>query len=284
MFCVRTMIASVTALSLLSAGLVTADKQPAKRPHYRTGEPAIERALSAPVSLAFKDAPLGTVVDFLKEQCDIEIALDTSALADLNIEARTPVAVDLPSLPLRSALTVLLRPLKLVWTIKDDVLLITSSDEEESILTTKAIDVSDLVVCRGAHDELWDDYTTLIDMITSTITPQTWDSVGGPGSIEGATLGKAKVLVVLQTYHVHRQITDLLEQIREVAKKTPDREPPRRSTSIPQHRQAPPMGQPFGVAPTPDAGPLKPASGPGTLPPKQNTPSSSTPPPTPGGK
>lgn len=33
------------------------------------------------------------------------------------------------------------------------------------------------------------DFDTLIDLITSTIAPQTWDAVGGPGSIEGFPTG-----------------------------------------------------------------------------------------------
>jgi hypothetical protein len=273
MFCVRTVIASAAVLSLLTApGLVTADKEPTKRPQYRTGEAAIEKALSSPATLTFKEAPLWKVIDYLKEQCQIEIMLDTNALSDIAVEASTPLTVDLPAMPLRSALNLVLpRLLHLTWTIKDDVLLITSADEQEQILTTKAIDVSDLVVCRGKHDELWDDYETLINLIISTVAPQTWDRVGGPGSIEGATLGKAKVLVISQTYHVHGQVTDLLAQIRAIAKKTPDRELPRRTAPM-RRKEIPRLGQPLGVAPTPDNGPLKPATDKGVMPPKDNMP------------
>jgi general secretion pathway protein D len=56
------------------------------------------------------------------------------------------------------------------------------------------------------------DFDTLIDLITSTIAPQTWDTVGGPGSIEGFPTNLS--LVVSQTQDVHEQIADLLDQLR----------------------------------------------------------------------
>jgi general secretion pathway protein D len=56
------------------------------------------------------------------------------------------------------------------------------------------------------------DFDTLIDLITQTIAPQTWDTVGGPGSVEGFPTNLS--LVVSQTQEVHEQIADLLDQLR----------------------------------------------------------------------
>ena len=56
------------------------------------------------------------------------------------------------------------------------------------------------------------DFDTLIELITSTIAPQTWDDVGGPGSIAGFDTNLS--LVVSQTQEVHEQIADLLDQLR----------------------------------------------------------------------
>jgi len=98
-------------------------------------------------------------------------------------------------------------------------------------------DVSDLVVCHGVHDEFWDDYDTLIDVICDTVMPTNWDCVGGPGAIAGASLGGAKVLVVSQTYHIHCKIAELLVRIRKIAEKNPDAGPPRRNRPIPQRKK-----------------------------------------------
>lgn len=56
------------------------------------------------------------------------------------------------------------------------------------------------------------DFDTLIDLITSTIQPQSWDTVGGPGSIEGFPTNLS--LVISQTQEVHEQVADLLDQLR----------------------------------------------------------------------
>ncbi len=56
------------------------------------------------------------------------------------------------------------------------------------------------------------DFDTLIELITSTIAPQTWDTVGGPGAIDGFPTNLS--LVVSQTQEVHEEIADLLDQLR----------------------------------------------------------------------
>ena len=56
------------------------------------------------------------------------------------------------------------------------------------------------------------DFDTLINLITTTIAPQTWETLGGPGSIEGFPTNLS--LVISQTQEVHEQIADLLDQLR----------------------------------------------------------------------
>jgi type II secretory pathway component GspD/PulD (secretin)/tetratricopeptide (TPR) repeat protein len=53
---------------------------------------------------------------------------------------------------------------------------------------------------------------TLINLITSTISPETWQSAGGPGQIQYFPLGLA--LVVNQTQDVQEQVLDLLQALR----------------------------------------------------------------------
>ena len=51
----------------------------------------------------------------------------------------------------------------------------------------------------------------LVDLITATIAPQAWRSVGGPGAIAPAATG----LQIQQIYHVHRLIEQLLADLRQ---------------------------------------------------------------------
>ena len=54
------------------------------------------------------------------------------------------------------------------------------------------------------------DYDSLMDMITSTIDPQSWDGVGGPGSIREFD----SLVVISQTYENHAQVEAMLKGIR----------------------------------------------------------------------
>ncbi len=56
------------------------------------------------------------------------------------------------------------------------------------------------------------DFDSLIDLITTTIAPESWVDVGGPGSIKEFATNLS--LVVSQTQDVHEQIADLLAQLR----------------------------------------------------------------------
>jgi len=56
------------------------------------------------------------------------------------------------------------------------------------------------------------DFDSLIELITTTVKPQTWDEVGGPGTI--SPFQNNLSLVISQTEDVHELIVELLEQLR----------------------------------------------------------------------
>jgi len=56
------------------------------------------------------------------------------------------------------------------------------------------------------------DFDTLIELITTTIAPTSWDEVGGSGSIQPFPTNLS--LVISNTEEVHEQIVDLLDQLR----------------------------------------------------------------------
>jgi len=238
--------------------------KPAMR-EMRPGEnvKAIEDALAGSTEMVFVEVPLQDVVNYLKDRHRIEIKIDNKALNDVGIGTDSPVTISLKGISLRSSLNLMLKELSLAWLIKDEVLLITTPEEADNQLSTKLYEVADLVTCRDKHDAPWEDYDTLIDIITPTIKSTSWDCVGGVGSINGATLGTAKVLVVSQTREVHEEIADLLAKIREIAKKTPNAGTPRRDRPAPKissGQMGPTVsGYPDPLAPRPKAASKNPA-------------------------
>ncbi len=64
----------------------------------------------------------------------------------------------------------------------------------------------------GAGGGTAPDFDSLIDLITQTVSPTTWDHNGGKGTV-AANPGNLS-LVISQTQEVHEEIVDLLEQLR----------------------------------------------------------------------
>ncbi len=56
------------------------------------------------------------------------------------------------------------------------------------------------------------DFDSLIELITSTVQPDSWDEVGGTGTIQEYRTNLS--LVISQTQEVHEEIVELLEQLR----------------------------------------------------------------------
>lgn len=197
-----------------------------------SSEAAIEKALEDKATCEFIETPLADVADFLRDRYRINIMLDKKALDGTKVDASSTVTMSVKDVSLRSALELLLRPLKLTWTIHDEVLLITTPEEAGKMLTTKVYQVADLVAPPPDDMEEGEapapapkDFEALSDLITSTIAPETWDTGGGHGTIAVAAVGGRRVLVVSQTYQVHDRVGRLLDELRKAAAEKPKAAP-----------------------------------------------------------
>jgi general secretion pathway protein D len=261
--------------------------------HRSPGDLDIEQKLTMPVSLKFKQAPLGEVLGYLEKVTQVNMYIDAQGLKAEGVAIDEPVTIDLTrDIQLKSALTLLLQPLHLNYVIKNEVLNITSEDQKHGQVYTKSYPVADLVIpipnfspdgrqgINAALDEGYRrigyggaagggafgsntmgamagdpkggmmnssvqaqilpvgtgqvkagaaqkngyagpggagggnqaDFDSLIELITSTVAPSSWDSNGGAGSI--APFNTNLTLVVSQTQEIHEQIADLLQQLR----------------------------------------------------------------------
>ena len=158
------------------------------------------------------------MLDYLKDRHKIEIQLDRKALSDVGIGSDTPVTRNLQGVSLKSALRLMLRDMELTYIIKDGVVLITTPERAESELETRIYPVGDLVLPSGSTDGSQADFDSLIDLITSTIKPTSWDEVGGPGSIK--PFANNMTITLSQTAEVHEEIEELLERLRQVSRET----------------------------------------------------------------
>jgi len=200
-----------------------ARKAKSAAPVLRTGEEAIEAALAKPIDCQFVETPLKDVIEYFKDAAQIEIFLDDGkeVREEERVDPRATVNCNFRGLRFEKVLNRILVSLRLTWTIHDDVLCITSPERADSdeFFETRLYDVADLVVYQDQDGKKFDDYAPLTSVITNTIYTKNWQENGGCGTIQGESLGTAKVLVVSQRFEVHRQIAALLADIRKIAAK-----------------------------------------------------------------
>jgi len=174
-------------------------------------------ALAARISLDFTDAPLADVAELLSEKLGVNCELDLRALEEPALDGSTRVTFKVQGIAGDVALTRLLATIdeSLTWITRDSVLLITTktkADAQENFEIC-VYPVRDLVETRvGRRIEV--DYDSLVDVIQSTIAPDTWGDAPGQGSIK--EFDKARVLVISHTASVHVEIARLLQTLRAV--------------------------------------------------------------------
>lgn len=105
---------------------LAAKQQPVAAKTLSAAEEKILHALATPTSVAFVDTQLTDAIAFLKDQHGIPIRLDSAALKGERIAADSPINLHLSDISLHSCLNLMLKPLKLGFTVEDDALKVTT--------------------------------------------------------------------------------------------------------------------------------------------------------------
>jgi hypothetical protein len=165
--------------------------------------------------IKFDDLPLDEAVSQIARQFDFPVFIDAVALDEAGIGRDTHVSCDLPQVTPRVALDILLGKLELTYLIKNEVVVVTTRDKASNEMTLAVYPVADLVQTGTAKvGAPRQEFGRLIDVITSSIMPTTWDEVGGPGRIAVSRITSS--LAVSATQEVHEQVTRLLASIRQL--------------------------------------------------------------------
>jgi len=200
----------------------------------KTGEEAILAALEEKTSFEFIEEPLDSVIDHFREVHGIEIQIDCRALQDVNMGTDTPITKCIQNVTFRSALNLVLHDLDLTWVIRDEVMMITTPEEAELQLIRRVYDVAQLVTVQDLDGNRWQDFGPLIRAVTTTVAPESWQGVGGPGSIAELEYRGAVVLIIRQTHEVQEQVVDLLEELSQFADQHGEDKYPTREKRPPQ--------------------------------------------------
>ena len=172
----------------------------------------LQQKLEKKVSVDFDEIPLREALDELAREYSLPIFVDQLALNDVAIDLTGPVdtsgehlvTLRLSDVAFSAVLTHLLHPFGVTHRICDQVIFITTFDQaEERDLDCRVYDVG---VFLHEHQI---DADTLIESITSLITPSYWADVGGVGYAMVCGRG----LVVSASPRVHDQIVDFLRRL-----------------------------------------------------------------------
>ena len=223
-----TSIAVLAALSAASAQLIgwsgfavpqeqktaateSAGKSADEHPAPQVDKQAIQAELGKKTSLSFEGTSLQAAVESISRDHHLDIELDNAPQVDPKIDLSTElVSLTVKDVTLRSALRLMLSQLNLAYIIRDGSLFVTTKAEADTKLETTVYDVSDLLM---RDDKGQPDFDSIINLLTSTVAPQSWSEQGGPAAIQSGPLG---TLVITQTDEVQEQIAWILGELRKV--------------------------------------------------------------------
>lgn len=186
-----------------------------KARELKTGEDAILAALDEKTFVEFLDEPLVKVIEYFRVRHRIEIQIDVRALKGVCLAIDVPVSRDLRNVKLRSALNLILGDLDLTWTIRDEVLWITTPEVAQEYVYARVYDVTDLTkLVDEAGNPVDPDFDSWINLIYMSVQPDAWDT---HPTIYPLEYRGARVLVIRQTREVHEEIARLLADLKATA-------------------------------------------------------------------
>lgn len=196
----------------------------------------IERALLRPTTLKANAMTFRAAIVGLAAQTAAPIVVDPSGLRLAGVDMDREIAVSIIEVPLRDALDRILKPLRLVYIVKDDVLLVTDeSIAPENQLITKVYPMEDLLAsdrrigkadphkpdANGDEKHLSENPGNLWfgKALVRSCPRESWEAFGGRGRM--ATFGGHSKLLVTQTRQNHDCIAVALRVLRDVKSSRP---------------------------------------------------------------
>lgn len=180
-------------------------------------EARLEAALARHVSHQLVDWPLRDVIEKISEQTGVTIRLSRK-IEDAGVQPDQRVTISARDVSAETFLSLLLSDLNLTLVVKREVLHVTTIEDAQSPenMLTRIYPVSDLVdwvrlpASEGGGVVL--DFDPIIDMITATVEPDSWQDVGGPGSITG--FENSRSLVISTRRDLHQKIAPIIVTLR----------------------------------------------------------------------
>lgn len=149
----------------------------------------------------------------VRRELRVPVVIEWPDLEDAGIGREDAITEQFDGLSVEQAMEMALRRFQLVWTLSGKTIVFTTLEGAEQNLETRVYPVGDLLA-RGEFKHV--DFDSLIDAITATIAADSWaENGGGEAEIRPFDSGGIRVLIISQTFTVHRRISQLLQDMRE---------------------------------------------------------------------
>ncbi len=183
---------------------------------------SIRRKLEKATTLRFSEMPLADALNTLRDAQDLPIELDTTAMHEVGEPNDFKISLDIHDIPLRSALKRMLSRMDLAFVIREQTLLVTTSERAAETLRTVVYPVRDLVedaITVDGSDDI-EALESLSRTILAVVAPRSWDPQGGSGVL--CPVPGACAFVCLQSDQAHTELEHMLTVLRVARGKQPD--------------------------------------------------------------
>lgn len=117
----------------------------------RHKQPTLEDKLDQRIDFLFTDTPLRDVITYLSDTSGIQIYVKEKKLEEMGVSLDMPVNKNLKQVRLSTGLELLLDDVGLTHVEKDDLLVITSPEDAESVQEIRVYDCRDLLAMPGPN-------------------------------------------------------------------------------------------------------------------------------------
>lgn len=167
-------------------------------------EKTILRALESPISLQFKNARLESVLDYLRDKTGLPLLADRTALTAADVNYDSTVSFDAKGVSVRTVLRKILADLGLTYVIRNEAIQIVTPEMARQMQVTRVYYARDLLPGGWGYFSAIQ-AALLIDLIQSTVEPDSWKVNGGDGTILYDPVRRA--LVVKQSAEFHSALS-----------------------------------------------------------------------------
>jgi hypothetical protein len=181
-------------------------------------ERAILTALKAPITVNFKNWKFDDVITYLETSLGQTILVDREALKDAEVAYDTPINLNVKNVSARTVLRIVLAQVGLTYIVKDELIQVISKERAKDMMVVRTYYIGDIILNMDPAQamlpllqqqqiqgiEALKNVKQIIDMIQSSVDPQSWQLNGGNGTISFDA--RSMSLVIRQSAEVHAML------------------------------------------------------------------------------